>query len=63
MGIKSQHTLLHLGHASNKVVEALGLGLGSEDGEGQVVVLEVETNTWQVHLGLNAGGFELLGVT
>lgn len=61
--IGPQHTLLYLGHASNEVVETLGLGLSAEDGEGQVVVLEVETDTWQVHLGLDTGGFELLGVT
>lgn len=56
-------TLLSLGIAANKVVKAIGARLGAEHGEGQVVVLEIETNAWKVDNGLNADGPQLLGVT
>lgn len=47
LGLVSRElTLLYLGHASDKVVEALGLGLGAEDGEGQIMVLEIQTDSW-----------------
>lgn len=63
IGRLGKHTLLSLGVTSNKVVETLGTGLSTVDGEGEVVVLEVETNTGKVDDGLNAGLSELGGVT
>ena len=49
--------------AAHEVVETLGAGLGTVRGEGEVVVLEVETNTRKVDLGLDTCGPELRGVT
>ena len=56
-------TLLDFGNAAHEVVETLGAGLGTVRGEGEVVVLEVETNTRKVDLGLDTCGPELRGVT
>lgn len=56
-------TLLDFRYASHKVIETLRLGLSSEDGECQVMVLEVETNTRKVDDWLDADFLELLWVT
>lgn len=55
--------LLSLLISTDKVVEALDVRLSSVGGEGQVVVLEVQTNTGQVDQGLDASLAKLLGVT
>ena len=54
---------LHLWVTSHKVIEGLDVWLGSEDGEGEVVVLEVETHAGEVDDGLDTSAAELLGVT
>jgi hypothetical protein len=48
---------------AGKVVEGLDTWLGSVCGEGQVVILEVETDTWQVDERFDASLAELLWVT
>ena len=48
---------------TNEVVEALDVRLRSVGCKGQVVVLEVETDTGQVYQGLDASLAKLLGVT
>jgi hypothetical protein len=53
---------LHLGVATGKVIEGLGAGLSSEDGEGEVMILEVETNTGEVDYWLDSHAAELLRV-
>jgi hypothetical protein len=55
-------TLLHLGLAPCKVVEALGARLGPVHGEGKIVVLEVEAHAGEVNKGLDARAAELDGV-
>ena len=55
-------TLLDFRDAPHEVVETLGAGLGTVRREGEVVVLEVETNTRKVDLGLDTRGPELGGV-
>jgi len=55
--------LLNLGVATDEVVKGLDVGLRAVGGEGQVVILEVETNTGKVDEGLDASLAELLGVT
>ena len=49
--------------ATNKVIKGLAIRLRAIYGEGEVVVLEIETNTWQVDLRLDACIAELLGIT
>ena len=56
-------TLLHLRVSACKVVKTLGARLGPVDGEGKVVVLEVETDAWEVDDGLDSDAAELVGVT
>lgn len=56
-------TLLNFWLATNKVVKALGARLGTVYRESEIMVLEVETNTWKIDNGLDAGIFQLLGVT
>ena len=56
-------TFLNLGVAPDKFIKALGSRLGSIRREGEVMVLEVQTNTWEVHFGLDTGLLELLRVT
>jgi hypothetical protein len=60
--VEALHTLLHLRIASGKVIKCLGARFGSEDGERQVVVLEVETNAREVNNGLHSSTTELCGV-
>jgi len=55
-------TLLYFGIAPNKLVKALRARLGAVRGKGQVVVLEVETNSGKIDLALYAGIFELFRV-
>lgn len=55
--------LLDFRVATNEVVERLDVGLGPVDGECEVVVLEVETDTWQVDDRLDTSATKLLGVT
>lgn len=54
--------LLDLGIATDEVVEGFGLGLRSVDREGEVVVLEVGTDAWQVDQRPDASPTQLLGV-
>jgi len=56
------HSLLDFRVATGEVVERLDVRLGPVDGECEVVVLEVETDTWQVDDGLDASATKLLGV-
>lgn len=56
-------TLLNFGLAPHKVIEGLSSRFGTENGEGQVVVLEIEPDTWEVDNGLDASSLELLGIT
>lgn len=58
-----ERTFLHLRVAPGKVVKSLGAGFGSVHREGQVVVLEVETDTREIDDGLDAGAAELVRVT
>lgn len=46
-----------------EVVEGLDIWLRTVDGKGQVMVLEVETDTWKVDQGLYACLAELLRIT
>lgn len=55
-------TLLNFWLAPDKVVETFGAGLGTVDGECEVVVLEVQADTWEVDDWLYTGGFELLWI-
>lgn len=55
--------LLDFWVATNKVVETLDVGLSTVCGKGQVVVLEVETDTRKIDKRLDASLAELLGVT
>jgi hypothetical protein len=57
-----ERTLLHLGVTASKVIEALGARFGPVDGEGQVMILEVETDAGEVDDGLDAASAELVGV-
>lgn len=54
--------LLSLGVASDKVIEALSVRLGTIGRKGKVVVLEIETNAGQVDLTFHTGFLEFLGV-
>jgi hypothetical protein len=58
-----EYSLLSLGISTHKVIERLNVWLGSEHREGEIVILEVETNTGKVNKWLYAGLAELLGVT
>jgi hypothetical protein len=60
---RRDRTLLHLRVAPGKVVKRLGAGFGAVHREGQVVVLEVETDTRKIDDGLDSGAAELVGVT
>lgn len=55
--------LLNFRIPSDEVIKALGVRLGTVGREGEVVVLEVETNARQVNLALHAGFLEFLGVS
>jgi len=57
-----EHRLLGLWVASHKVVEGLDVWFGAEDGEREVVVLEVETDAGEIDEGLDACAAELLWV-
>lgn len=57
-----EHLVLGLLVATDEVVEALHVRLRTVSGEGEVVVLEVETDTGQVDQGLHASLAELLGI-
>ena len=46
-----------------EVIEGLDIWLRTVDGEGQVVVLEIETDTWKVDQGFYACPTELLRIT
>lgn len=52
--------LLSLFVATDEVVEALDVWLGPVGGEGQVVILEIETDTRQIDQRLNASLAKLL---
>jgi len=54
--------LLSLLVATDKVVEALDMRLSPVSSESQVVILEVETYTWQVDQWLDASLAQLLGI-
>lgn len=54
---------LNLRVAPNKVIKGLGIRLSTEHGEGKVVILEVETDTGEVHQRLYANLAQLLCVT
>lgn len=56
-------TLLNFWYAAYEVVETLGFGLGTICGEGQVMVLEVETYAGEIDDRLDASLLEFLGVT
>lgn len=56
-------TFLCLWITACKIIKALGAGLGTEYGEGQVMVLEIETNSGKVDDRLNAGALQFLGIT
>lgn len=58
-----EHLLLDLWIAANEIVERLDIRLGTIDGEGQVVILEVAAHTWQVDQRFHASSAQLLGVT
>lgn len=58
-----EHRLLNLGITSDKVIKGLDIGLSTEHGEGEVMVLEVETDTGKVDKRLDASAAELLWVT
>jgi hypothetical protein len=58
-----KYSLLDLGVAAGKVVECLGAGFGAVDREGEIVVLEVESDAREVNNRLDADGAELLGVS
>ena len=55
-------TLLNLGHASHEVIKAFSLRLGTIGRKSQVVILEIETDPWEVNLALDASSAKLLGV-
>lgn len=57
------HPLLNLGIASEEVIEAFCIRLGTVGREGKVVVLEVKTNAGQVNLAFHAGFLEFLGIS
>jgi hypothetical protein len=61
-GLGGGRTLLHLRVTTGKVVERLGAGLHPVDGEGQVVVLEVQSDAWKVDNGLHSGTAEFVRV-
>jgi hypothetical protein len=54
--------LLRLLVATDKVVEALHMRLSTIGGEGQVVILEVQSNTWEVYQRLDSSLSELLWI-
>ena len=45
-------SLLEIGITSNKVIKALDVRLRAIGREGEVMVLEIKTNTWQLDLEL-----------
>lgn len=55
--------LLHNGVAADEVVERLGLGSRTVRSKCQIVVLEVQTDTWQIDERLDTSLAKLLGVT
>lgn len=58
-----EHPLLHIRVAPSKVVKRFHAWLRAVHGEGQVVVLEVQSDTRKIDDGLHANGTELLGIT
>jgi hypothetical protein len=58
-----EHSFLDLRVTSDEVVKGLYMGLGAEDGEREVMVLEVETNTRKIDKRLDTSLAELLRVT
>lgn len=60
--LKRIRTLLYLGISPSKIVEGLRPRLGSVDGEGQVMVLKIETDTREVDDRLDTDAAELLRV-
>ena len=57
-----RHTLLNFWVTSGEVVEALSARLSTVHGKGEVMILEVEADTWEVDDGSDSGLPELLGV-
>lgn len=55
--------LLNLGNTTDKIVERIDVGLRSIGGEGEVVVLEVLTDTGKVDLAFDTNSLELLRVS
>jgi len=58
-----EDSFLDLGNTADEVVETLGVRLGTEDRECQVMILEVQTDTREVDYRLDASLLQLLGVT
>jgi hypothetical protein len=58
-----EDSFLYFGVTPHEVVEGLDVWFGSEDREGEIVVLEVQTNTREVDKRLDTSFSELLGVT
>lgn len=61
-GFEKGRTLLHFGVSAGEVVECFRARLGPVDGEGKVVVLEVETDTWEINDGLDSDTTEFVGI-
>lgn len=56
-------TLLYFRYTSDEVIETLCFWLRTVYGEGQVVVLEVESNTGKINDWLDTSSLQLLRVT
>jgi hypothetical protein len=58
-----KNLFLDRGVATKEIVKGLGVGLRSEDTEGQIMVLEVQTNSGKINKRLDTCSTKFLGVT
>ena len=58
-----EHLFLDLGITTQEVIEALGIRLGTICGEGEIVVLEVQTDPRKINHRFNTDVFQFLGIT
>lgn len=58
-----ENLFLYLRISSSEVIKGFNVRLSAEHGEGKVMILEVETNSWKIDERLNSGLAKLLRVT